>query len=203
MSIIGPKFRRRARAPRDSSPTDRWRKAGEPGRAGMTLLELMLVMGMGTLVLAALLLTTLFVSRAMLAISNYDELNAMSRNALDWMTRDIRNTATLTSYATNRLVFTNRLTGDQFSYTWDGSNDLTRVYTYSDGSVTVTPLLKDCDTLDFRIYSRVPSNNFSFYPTANVKEAKLIDVTWRCSRKIYGKKINTESVQTAKIVIRN
>lgn len=169
----------------------------------MTLLELLLVLGVGTLVLGTMLLTTLFVSRSFVAMSNYDDLNAMSRNALDWMTRDIRNTATLTSYATNRLTFTNTLTGDQFSYTWDGSNALTRVYTYSDGTVSVTPLLKDCDTLDFRIYSRVPSNNFSFYPTSDVKEAKLVDVTWRCSREIYGKKINTESVQTAKIVIRN
>jgi hypothetical protein len=31
----------------------------------------------------------------------------------------------------------------------------------------------------------------------------MIDVSWKCSREILGAKINTESVQTAKIVIRN
>ena len=35
------------------------------------------------------------------------------------------------------------------------------------------------------------------------RTAKLIDVSWKCSRKIMGEKLNTESVQTAKIVIRN
>jgi hypothetical protein len=30
----------------------------------------------------------------------------------------------------------------------------------------------------------------------------LIEVSWICSRQIFGKKVNTESVQTAKIVIR-
>jgi hypothetical protein len=33
--------------------------------------------------------------------------------------------------------------------------------------------------------------------------AKLVDVSWLCSRKILGRKVNTESVQTAKIVMRN
>ena len=32
---------------------------------------------------------------------------------------------------------------------------------------------------------------------------KLVDLNWRCSRQILQQKVNTESVQTAKIVIRN
>jgi hypothetical protein len=32
--------------------------------------------------------------------------------------------------------------------------------------------------------------------------AKLVQVTWVCSRSILGKKVNTESVQSAKVVIR-
>ena len=34
-------------------------------------------------------------------------------------------------------------------------------------------------------------------------QVKLLDVSWRCSRKVLGQKLNTESVQTSKIVIRN
>jgi hypothetical protein len=30
-----------------------------------------------------------------------------------------------------------------------------------------------------------------------------VDVSWKCSRQILGEKVNTESVQTAKIVMRN
>jgi len=70
---------------------------------------------------------------------------------------------------------------------------------------TNTVLLTQCDFLNFDISQRNPSNNFTFYPcpATNVSIAKLIDVSWRCSRQILGAKINTESVQTAKIVIRN
>ncbi len=184
-----------------------WRTGGgaKPAaraRAGLTLVEMLVAAGAGTLVLASLMATTIFVARSMVAIGNYDDLNAMSRNALDRLSRDVRNTSTLTSYATNQLAFYNNLTGDRFSYFWDGST-LTRVYQYSNGTVTSDVLLTNCDTLAFHIYSRVPSNNFAFYPTSTITNAKLIDVTWRCSRQIYGKKINTESVQTARIVIRN
>jgi hypothetical protein len=34
-------------------------------------------------------------------------------------------------------------------------------------------------------------------------QVKLISVSWRCSRTILGAKVNTESVQTAQICIRN
>ena len=43
-----------------------------------------------------------------------------------------------------------------------------------------------------------------FYSASNNPAiCKLVSVSWRCSRTILGQKVNTESVQTAKIVIRN
>jgi len=66
-----------------------------------------------------------------------------------------------------------------------------------------TTLLTQCDYLNFGISQRNPSNNFTFYPTTNLNSVKLIDMNWRCSRKILQLKVNIESVQTAKIVIRN
>ena len=38
--------------------------------------------------------------------------------------------------------------------------------------------------------------------SATVATAKVIDLSWVCSRSILGQKANTESVQTARIVIR-
>jgi len=40
------------------------------------------------------------------------------------------------------------------------------------------------------------------YDAASFDVAKVIDVSWVCSRTIFGRKENTESVQTARIVIR-
>ncbi|HLP76194.1 MAG TPA: hypothetical protein VK327_04685, partial [Candidatus Paceibacterota bacterium] len=66
-----------------------------------------------------------------------------------------------------------------------------------------TVLLRQCDYLCFGIFQRNPSNDFNFYPASSWTSAKLVNVSWRCSRQIFQKKVNTESVQTARIVIRN
>jgi hypothetical protein len=76
-------------------------------------------------------------------------------------------------------------------------------YTNSSATPTVTTFLTNCDYFQFDFYQRNPSNNFAFYPTTNIVEIKMIDVDWRCSRQIEGVKINTESIQTARITIRN
>jgi hypothetical protein len=114
------------------------------------------------------------------------------------MTRDIRQAKVLTSFATNALVFQD-LTNGTFSYTWDPTAAaLTRVY---NGNTQV--VLTHCDWLAFHISQRNPSNNFVFYPANSATNAKLVDVTWICSRTLLGQKVNTEDIQTAKIAIRN
>ncbi len=48
-----------------------------------------------------------------------------------------------------------------------------------------------------------------FYPATNSSGVydpsicKLINMSWKCSRTILGSKMNTESVQTAQVVLRN
>jgi hypothetical protein len=134
------------------------------------------------------------------AMGNYNDLDRVSRNALDQLSHDIRQTRSLTAFTPTSLTFMD----------WD-SNSLSFVYDPSAGTLTrsklgvTTVLLKQCDFLSFDLSQRNPSNDFTFYPVPADRPdlAKLIDVSWRCSRKILGSKLNTESVQTAKIVRRN
>ena len=65
-------------------------------------------------------------------------------------------------------------------------------------------LLTECDFLTFSNYQRNPYyGQYDQYPvTTSPTNSKLVSLTWVCSRKITGAKMNTESVQTAKIVIR-
>ena len=44
--------------------------------------------------------------------------------------------------------------------------------------------------------------SYDVYPAGTIATAKVIDVSWVCSRTLFGRKENTESVQTARIVIR-
>ena len=47
------------------------------------------------------------------------------------------------------------------------------------------------------------SNSFDCYDVATVTDARVIQVNWKSSRDILGKKATTESVQFAKISIGN
>jgi prepilin-type N-terminal cleavage/methylation domain-containing protein len=167
-------------------------------RGGFTLVEMMVAAAIGVLVTGVAVTLTVFTSRSFVALGNYADLDRSSRLAVDILTDDVRQAKALTSYTTNQLVFQD-LTNGTFSYTWDpDARTLTRVY---NGASRL--LLTRCSSLTFHISQRTPSNDFGFWPANSVTNAKMIDVSWTCSRPILGQPVNTESVQTAKIAMRN
>ncbi len=167
--------------------------------SGFTLFEMLIAVLIATVVFTAVGLLMVYTTRSFLALGNYNDLDKASQNALDTLSREIRQTQKLTSFKTNQLVFKNWNGNSDLSYTWDPiAHTLVRT-----NGAQVTTLLQQCDSLTFHMSQRNPSNNFYFYATSDPSQAKLIDVSWRCSRQILQRNINTESVQTAKIVIRN
>lgn len=168
------------------------------GERAMTIMEMIVSTGIATMFVAGvIILTTITLNQGLFAVSNYNQLSSKSRYTLDYLSRDVRGAAAVTFYRTNAITLTNKL-GVTFSYVWDGSNKVTR--TLGTESMVV---LTNCDFLSFSIYQRNPSTNFNFVSTTNLSLAKLIDVRWRCSRAYLGTKLNTESVQTARVVLRN
>jgi len=162
------------------------------------LLEILVAASIASLVFAATAMLWIFSARSFTALGNYGDLDRASRNALDNMSREIRQTRGLSSFSPTRITFLD-WDGGALTYAYDST---ARTLTRQKGG-TNTLMLGQCDFLNFDISQRNPSNNFTFYPETNASLAKLIDVSWKCSRQILGAKINTESVQTAKIVIRN
>ncbi len=162
---------------------------------GMTLTEMMVAIAVGSLVMMFMSVVFAGSARCFVATGNYVSMNCGSRNALDRMTREIRRAGDLTAYATNRLQFTTfGTTNVLLVYEWDANaHQLTEWQTGSQTNV----LLTGCDELAFSMYKS------SFAPAANVAETKSIGVTWKCSRTVLGKKMNTEDEQQALIVMRN
>ena len=91
-----------------------------------------------------------------------------------------------------------------FSYTFNPSA-ATLVRSNISNSAGTRILLRGCDYVIFNVSQRRVTNNFQFYSTASQPTlTKLVDVSWKCSRKKWStSQLNTESVQTAKIVLRN
>ena len=166
---------------------------------GASVMELLVGLSIGLLVALAVGMLALYSGRSFVTMCHYVDMECDSRNTLDLMTRDVRQTIYLTSYETNKLTFMD----------YDG---LPLVYTYSPTDKTLVRtkdneapkvLLKGCASLDFSIYQRNPvGGTYDYYPTANPATAKLIQVRWTCARQICGVDAATESVHMAKIVMR-
>lgn len=169
----------------------------------MTLVELLISLGIGSILFVAVGTLAFYSARSFAALSNYVELDNYSRGALDRMSREIRQADLLVSGSNQQLVFqhTNPTNGSTYNVTFN-YDPTARTLTRTQGAEN-TVMLKECDYLNFAMYQRNPvGGTYDQYPTANPATCKLVQMSWICSRKILGKKANTESVQSAKVVIR-
>lgn len=139
-----------------------------------------------------------FSNRSLASFSNYVALERQSQHALDIISRDVRQVQRLKTSSATSLTFTD----------YDGA-DL--AYTYSPNAKTLTRtknhnsevLLEGCDDLAFAIMQRnTQQSSFDQFPAATTDTCKLLQLNWTCSRNIIGMNLNTENMQSAKIVIR-
>jgi prepilin-type N-terminal cleavage/methylation domain-containing protein len=173
--------------------------SGVSRRLAFTLVELMVAVALGGLVVMAVASMSLYSGRTFAGLANYTDMEAVSLNAIDRMTREIRGTTGLTSFTTNQLTFAT------------GTN-APLVYSYSPGSRTLTRrqgansmvLLRECDSLQFSVYQRTPiAGTWDLYSLGTAtNQCKVVYVNWTCSRQLFGLKVNSENAQSAKIVIR-
>jgi hypothetical protein len=176
--------------------------------------EWVVALAVGGLLLATMAAFSLHGARTFVTLSNYVDLNGQSRIAVDKLGQEIRQAVKVTAYAPEKITM---LVGSN-SVTYAFSPDK-RILTRQVGSGTPQTLLKGCDSARFDIYQRQATNtDFSsavsgvlsvlplsvdpIYPTATVDSAKIVQLTWNCSRSILGKSASTEAAQFARIVIR-
>jgi len=179
----------------------------------MSLVELMIALTIGLIVLTAAGVIWIFVLQSFVAAGNYADLDSKSRVAVDVMMAEIRESSSVVGFQNNGsnkwLFVTNSLEANSgIRYSWDsGSRMLVRQRSGDPDRAYLT----ECDAWDFQLFQRTPhpSGVYVFYPATNVLGAndvtlaKLINMSWRCSRSFLGQKRNTENVQTAQVVLRN
>jgi len=169
-------------------------------RAGFTLVELLFSLGITTMCLAALATFLVFSTHSFATLFNYVDLDDSNRIAMDQLTRDVRQALGVASFTTNSLTLTD---SDNLALTYSYDADA-RTLTRSKENGPTTVLLRECDRLSFVLGQRNPiGGSYDVYPAAtDGLTAKVINVSWSCSRKLFGYTEDTESVQTARIVIR-
>jgi hypothetical protein len=187
-------------------------------RRGFTLTEVLMAVGSGSLVLAAIATMFLHSGRSFVGMYQYVDMDQQSRFALDKFSLDIRGMDRVASYSavnsdgddeegglTNirriTLVPTNGAPSSDY-ITYRYRPNLRRLQRTQNDRTEI--LLEGCDFFRLSVYQRgmVPG---TFIPvdTTNASLAKQIRVDWRCSRELFaGQHIYTESVQSAKFVLR-
>jgi len=200
----------------DCTITSITHKGNKAGLAGLTLVELLMAIGISGMVFAAVSILIFFSGRSYAALANYVDLDNRSRSALDRMSKEIRQVDCVTNSATAILptgqVVTNKLL---LSGTETDGSAYTILYEYNPTAQTLvrtkeggsypgtTTLLTGCTYLNFGLYQRVPKmNSFEQFDAADLATCKVVQVDWICSRRILNKAENTESIESAKVVIR-
>ncbi len=177
------------------------------GCRGITLVESLIALAITVMVVTAVMALSFHTARSFAAMTNYVDLDSMSRKTLDGMTTEIRQADKLTFASDTVLRFqtTDSTTGaiNTLQYTYDpGAKTLSRTF-----NGTSNVLLTQCTFWANSLCQRNATNAtfghaFQAIPTTSWDECKVIQLTWVCSRNILGRTANTESVQSAHVVIR-
>jgi prepilin-type N-terminal cleavage/methylation domain-containing protein len=182
-------------------------KAGPRAQRGWTLPEMMVAVGIFSLSSLVMMGLWLFCIRGFASMYNYAFLDQHNRQAMDQLTREIRQAKQVVGYTTNSITIQTAnpdgSTGPQVSYQFDPiSEKLLR--TVSDGTTQL--LLDNCSLLNFQLYTRCPSNaSFGVFPVAVnnwSNTVKVIQLTWKTTITTPTCVGISEDVQTARIVIR-
>ena len=174
----------------------------------MTLAEVLIATGLGSILLTVLMMLFMSSLRSFAGLGNYASLTSQSRKSLDLMLREIRQADQIVGYQTNGPTIwlkvantnTNAPAFVTNTFTWNTNSS---VLTWDKTGLPTRTNLTGCDNWSFSFYQRYPSTNWTFYAPTNSSLCKLITMSWKCSRTILGRKINTEEVMTAQVVLRN
>jgi type II secretory pathway component PulJ len=147
----------------------------------------------------------MFSIKSFASMANYAILDIENREALDLLTRELRQARQVKSYVTNSsgnsLTFVNDA-NEQITYSFNAAEK--QFLRTAPGSSEV--LLTNCDLLNFSLFQRNPSNgNYGVFPVAFgnwTQSVKVVQLTWRTSRAVPTGPVNSENIQTARIIIR-
>jgi hypothetical protein len=188
------------------------RLPGSRGKLGMSLVEMAVAVGVGSIVLVLVGLLALYGLRSFAVMGNYADLEEKSRLAMDKISRDLRQTTGVLRYKvtpdSKTLVLTNALAATAITYVWDA--DTHRLTSEENGESPVVRLT-DCESWNASFFQDrpQPSVTLPFLPATNgvgkldLELARIITLSWTCSRTVPGMKATTDSAQSLQVVLRN
>ena len=167
-----------------------------------TLIEVVVATAVFSVSALALASIFLFSVKSFAAMANYTALDQDNRMAMDLLTSEIRQARAVVDVSTNSISVVN---GDGVSITFYFNPQSKQfVRSASDGSRQI--LLENCNLLTFKLFQRNPiGGSYNIYPAATNNwqaTVKVIQLSWKTSRTLIHGAVNSENIQTARVVIR-
>jgi hypothetical protein len=130
---------------------------------------------------------------------NYVDLDNQSHNTLDRMTQRIRRAQSVKKLKKNELILVDS-DGLDLTFKYDNKK---KTLTQTKKGQKDKDVLTECEDVGFSLYQRNPiAGSYELYPTTDEASAKVIQIQWTCSRSLFGHVAETESVRSAKVVLR-
>jgi prepilin-type N-terminal cleavage/methylation domain-containing protein len=172
---------------------------------GWTLVEMMVAVGLFSIAGAALMTLYVYSIKSFASLANYALLDMQNRQAMDLLTKELRQARYIKSYSSNSvgnsLTFRN---GDGYDVSYNFNEAKKVMIRQVNGSTTM--ILTNCDLLSFSLFQRNPmENSYGLFPVASgnwTQTVKVVQLTWKTKRHVPAGPINSENVQTARVVIR-
>ena len=164
----------------------------------MSTVETLIAIGISLVLLTQVCALWYYSSRSFAAQAAYTALDQDSQRALDRLSKDVRQARDITSFADNHIILRDAA-GQPLEFRLMGKALLRA------SGLTQTVVLNNVDSLKFSMYQQTPvEGRWEQYATTNLATCKLIEVRWKCSRKLHPQAPQTtEYMQSAKIVMRS
>jgi Tfp pilus assembly protein PilW len=170
----------------------------DSARGGFTVAEFVVASAVASLLLIAVGAMTMYSWQNFLVTGNIVDLDRQSRLGLDTMSRDIRQADAVLACSASTLSL--RSSSNTIDFVFDASAHTVRRTSAGANSILMT----DCDYIRYDMYQRNATNGtYDYYPAASTNTCKVVQVTFACSKPVYGTvRHNTGVQQAARIVIR-
>jgi len=181
----------------------------QSGDHGFTIMEVMVAAGISSMLAVVIGVLTVYGERSFALMASSADLDSQSLNALDVLSRELRDASAVTSAQTNLPIKSLSLTcvddssgTRQLNITWDGEQ---RTLTLAKTGQTNWVLLKDCDDWGFTLCDRaaiLTTSDVYFRNVTNIAQCKMVNLAWSCSRTNFGS-VRTASSQKLQVGLRN
>ena len=171
-----------------SSPNWHWR------RKGFTLVEILIVVTLGSMIMAGVTSSYIFLFKSSIGMGNYVDMNQQSRFAMELFGRDVRNASEVYTMTSSVLSIEVPSTTSSNTVTY-AYNAEAKTLTRTVGGVSRS-ILTDVNSLIFTYY------NLKNVVAAGTVEAKKVQIEVEMIRKILTLE-NTNHVISSRYMMRN